>query len=183
MNPFRFVGVEQLVELYAAIVREKLSSLDCRLLFEPGRMIAASAGVLVTRNIYRKASGEKRFLIVDAAMNDLIRPTLYDAYHEIWPVSEAKPDAPREAYDVAGPICESSDFFAKGRLLPAIAEGDLLAIMTAGAYGAVQSSSYNSRLLAPEVLVNGEQWAIVRTRPDYDGMLKAERLAPWQGGA
>lgn len=169
-------------ELYAAIVREKLAPLDCRLLFEPGRMITANAGILVARIIYRKTSGEKRFLIVDAAMNDLIRPTLYDAYHEIWPVSEAKPDAPREAYDVVGPICESSDYFAKGRLLPAIAEGDLMAIMTAGAYGAVQSSSYNSRLLVPEVLVNGEQWAIVRARPDYDGMLKAERLAPWQGG-
>ena len=113
-------------------------------------MITANAGILVTRVIYRKTSGEKRFLIVDAAMNDLIRPTLYDAHHEIWPVSEAKPDAPRDTYDVVGPICESSDYFAKGRRLPVIAEGDLVAIMTAGAYGAVQSSSYNSRLLVPE---------------------------------
>ena len=169
-------------ELYAAVVREKLATLDCRLLFEPGRMITANAGILVTRVIYRKSSGDKRFLVVDAAMNDLIRPTLYNAYHEIWPVSEAKPDAPRETYDVVGPICESSDYFAKARPLPDLAEGDLLAIMTAGAYGAVQSSSYNSRPLVPEILVHGERWAIVRARPDYDEMLKGERLAPWQGG-
>jgi diaminopimelate decarboxylase len=168
-------------ELYAAVVREKLASLDCRLLFEPGRMISANAGVLVTRVIYRKSSGEKQFVIVDAAMNDLIRPTLYDAYHEIWPLSEAGPGTPREICDVVGPICESSDYFAKGRSLPAFAEGELMAIMTAGAYGAVQSSGYNSRPLVPEVLVNGDQWAIVRERPDFDQMLKAECLAPWQG--
>ncbi len=167
-------------ERYAEIVREKLGALDCRLLFEPGRMISANAGILVTRIIYRKTSGEKRFLIVDAAMNDLIRPTLYDAYHEIWPVSQALPDAAREAFDVVGPICESSDYFAKDRSLPEIAQGDLMAIMTAGAYGAVQSSSYNSRPLVPEVLVSGDRWAIVRSRPDYDEMLKAECLAPWQ---
>jgi diaminopimelate decarboxylase len=167
-------------ERYAEIVREKLGALDCRLLFEPGRMISANAGILVTRIIYRKTSGEKRFLIVDAAMNDLIRPTLYDAYHEIWPVSQALPDAAREAFDVVGPICESSDYFAKDRPLPEIAQGDLMAIMTAGAYGAVQSSSYNSRPLVPEVLVSGDRWAIVRSRPDYDEMLKAECLAPWQ---
>ena len=114
-------------------------------------------------------------------MNDLIRPTLYDAYHEIWPVLQAAPDDARQAYNVVGPICESSDYFAKERLLPDIAEGDLMAIMTAGAYGAVQSSGYNSRLLVPEVLVNGDRWAIVRSRPDYAEMLKAETLAPWQG--
>jgi len=170
-------------ELYAAVVREKLAALDCRLLFEPGRMISANAGILVTRVIYRKTGGEKRFIIVDAAMNDLIRPTLYDAYHEIWPVSEAGPDEPREVCDVVGPICESSDYFAKARALPSIGEGGLIAIMTAGAYGAVQSSTYNSRLLVPEVLVNGEQWSIVRARPNYDEMLKAERLASWQGNS
>ena len=170
-------------ELYAAVVREKLAPLECRLLFEPGRMIVANAGILVTRVIYRKTNDDKRFLVVDAAMNDLIRPTLYDAYHEIWPVAQAASDARRDAWDVVGPICESSDYFAKARPLPAIAEDDLLAIMTAGAYGAVQSSTYNSRLLVPEVLVNGDNWAIVRVRPDYDEMLKAERLAPWQASS
>lgn len=170
-----------LPELYAGVVREKLATLDCRLLFEPGRMISANAGILVSRVLYRKISGGKQFLIVDAAMNDLIRPTLYEAYHEIWPVSQAAHDEPRDLYDVVGPICESSDYFAKGRPLPRLGEGDLLAIMTAGAYGAVQSSGYNSRLLVPEVLVKGDEAAIVRARPNYDAMLKAESLAPWQG--
>ncbi|MGB0087340.1 MAG: diaminopimelate decarboxylase [Rhodomicrobiaceae bacterium] len=166
-------------EIYAATVLEKLGALQCKLLFEPGRMIAANAGILVTRAIYEKANGDKRFLIVDAAMNDLIRPTLYDAYHEIWPVSEAKRSEPKERVDVVGPVCESSDYFAKDRLLPRFAPGDLMAIMTAGAYGAVQSSSYNSRRLVPEVLVHGTQWALVRPRPTYDGMLSAESIVPW----
>ena len=166
-------------EIYAAIVREKLASLECKLLFEPGRMIAANAGILVTRVIYEKAAGGKRFVIVDAAMNDLIRPTLYDAYHEIWPISEAKRSDRKELVDVVGPICESSDYFAKNRALPPFGPGELMAIMTAGAYGAVQSSSYNSRLLVPEVLVQGEEWAVVRPRPTYDGMLNAECMAPW----
>ncbi|WP_088343292.1 MULTISPECIES: diaminopimelate decarboxylase [Rhodomicrobium] len=167
-------------ELYAAIVHETLGGLGCRLLFEPGRMITANAGILVTRAIYEKVTGDKRFLIVDAAMNDLIRPTLYDAYHEIWPVTEAKPGAQRLPVDVVGPVCESSDFFAKARPLPPVAAGELVAIMTAGAYGAVQSSSYNTRPLIPEVMVNGDRWAVVRARPNYDEMLKAESLAPWQ---
>jgi diaminopimelate decarboxylase len=166
-------------EVYAAVVRERLAALDCKLLFEPGRMIAANAGILVTRVIYEKTTGGKRFVIVDAAMNDLIRPTLYDAYHEIWPVVEAKRSEPRTPADVVGPVCESSDYFAKDRPLPSFAPGDLIAIMTAGAYGAVQSSNYNGRLLVPEILANGGDWAIVRTRPDYNAMLKAESLAPW----
>jgi diaminopimelate decarboxylase len=166
-------------ETYAVTVRDKLESLECKLLFEPGRMIAANAGILVTRVIYEKRTGGKRFVIVDGAMNDLIRPTLYDAYHEIWPVDEAKRSAPHEAVDIVGPICESSDYFAKERLLPPLERGDLIAIMTAGAYGAAQSSSYNSRLLIPEVLVDGDKWAVVRARPDYDEMLKAESIPPW----
>jgi diaminopimelate decarboxylase len=166
-------------EVYAAVVRERLAALDSKLLFEPGRMIAANAGILVTRVIYEKTTGGKRFVIVDAAMNDLIRPTLYDAYHEIWPVVEAKRSEPRTPADVVGPVCESSDYFAKDRPLPSFAPGDLIAIMTAGAYGAVQSSNYNGRLLVPEILANGGDWAIVRTRPDYNAMLKAESLAPW----
>ena len=165
-------------ELYAGLVREKLANLDCRLLFEPGRMIAANAGILVTRVIYEKVTAGKRFVIVDAAMNDLIRPTLYDAYHEIWPVAEAK-RAKRQPADVVGPVCESSDYFAKERPLPPLGEGDLLAIMTAGAYGAVQSSAYNSRLLVPEVLVDRDRWSIVRHRPDYAAMLSNEALPDW----
>jgi diaminopimelate decarboxylase len=166
-------------EVYASLVKEKLTPLGCRFLFEPGRMIAGNAGVLVTRVIYNKVNGAKRFLVVDAAMNDLIRPTLYDAYHEIWPVSEERALQPRMAQDVVGPVCESSDFLAKDRLLPPLPEGDLIAVMTAGAYGAVASSEYNSRLLIPEVLVNGDQWAVIRPRPSYDDMLSAERMAPW----
>ena len=166
-------------EVYASLVKEKLSPLGCRFLFEPGRMIAGNAGILVARVIYNKVTGAKRFLIVDAAMNDLIRPTLYDAYHEIWPVSEERALSPRTPQDVVGPICESSDFLAKDRLLPPLPQGDLIAVMTAGAYGAAQSSAYNSRLLVPEVLVNGDQWALIRPRPSYDDMLSAERIAPW----
>jgi diaminopimelate decarboxylase len=170
-------------EIYAASVRDKLAGLDCKLLFEPGRMIAANAGILVTRVIYEKTTAGKRFLIVDAAMNDLIRPTLYDAYHEIWPVDEARRTEPHEPTDVVGPICESSDFLAKARPLPRLAAGDLVAIMTAGAYGAVQSSHYNSRLLVPEVLTRGGDWAVVRARPDYAAMLKTESMPPWLGSA
>ncbi len=166
-------------EAYAVKVRERLANLDCKLIFEPGRMIAANAGILVTRVIYEKRTGGKRFVIVDAAMNDLIRPTLYDAYHEIWPVDEAKRSQVYEAAEVVGPICESSDYLAKDRSLPPLSRGDLIAVMTAGAYGAVQSSQYNSRLLIPEVLANGDAWAVVRSRPDYDAMLNGETTPPW----
>lgn len=167
-------------EAYAALVKEKLGPLGCRFLFEPGRMIAGNSGVLVTRVIYNKQTAAKRFLIVDAAMNDLIRPTLYDAYHEIWPVDEERALQPRLAQDVVGPVCESSDFLAKDRLLPPLPAGDLLAVMTAGAYGAVQANSYNSRLLVPEVLVKDGQWAVIRPRQTYDEMLGTERFALWQ---
>jgi diaminopimelate decarboxylase len=166
-------------ESYAQTVRENLANLDCRILFEPGRMIAANAGILVTRVIYEKLTGPKRFAIVDAAMNDLIRPTLYDAWHEIWPVDETRRAQEKTPVDVVGPICESSDYFARDRALPPLERGDLIAIMTAGAYGAVQSSGYNSRLLVPEVLVNGDRWAVVRARPDFDDMLKTEIAPPW----
>jgi diaminopimelate decarboxylase len=169
-------------EPYAAIVQERLGGLGCRLLFEPGRMIAGNAGILVTRVIYTKVTGAKRFVIVDAAMNDLIRPTLYDAYHEIWPVSEAQAQEFRVKQDVVGPVCETGDFLAKDRPLPPLGEGDLLAILTAGAYGAAQASTYNSRLLVPEVLVNGETWAIIRPRPTYENMLGAEKMPPWLAG-
>lgn len=166
-------------EPYADIVREKIGGLGCKLLFEPGRLITGNAGVLVTRVIYTKTTGSKRFMIVDAAMNDLIRPTLYDAHHEIWPLREVPPDAPLAPQDVVGPICETGDFLAKDRALPLLADGDLMAIMTAGAYGAVQASAYNSRLLVPEILVRGAEWALIRPRPSYDDMLRAESIPPW----
>jgi diaminopimelate decarboxylase len=166
-------------EPYAEIAKDKLGPLGCRLLFEPGRLIAGNAGILLTRVIYTKVTGAKRFLIVDAAMNDLIRPTLYDAYHAMWPVAEVRAKEPFIAQDVVGPVCETGDFLAKDRPLPSLGEGDLLAIMTAGAYGAVQSSTYNSRLLIPEVLVNGAQWAIIRPRPSYEDMLRCEQMPPW----
>jgi diaminopimelate decarboxylase len=177
--PYRESQIPPRPEPYAAIVREKLGHLGCRLLFEPGRMISGNAGILVTRVIYTKVTGAKRFLIVDAAMNDLIRPTLYDAYHEIWPVSEARAKEPHVAQDVVGPVCETGDFLAKDRPLPPFSEGDLMAFMTAGAYGAVQSNAYNSRLLVPEVLVNGRQWAVIRPRPTYEDMLRAEAMPEW----
>lgn len=177
--PYRADQVPPRPEPYAAIVREKLGGLGCRLLFEPGRMICGNAGILVARTIYVKVTGAKRFVIVDAAMNDLIRPTLYDAYHEIWPVSEAKTREAPVSQDIVGPICESSDFLAKDRPLPPMGEGDLIAVMTAGAYGAAQSSAYNSRLLVPEVLVNGGEWALIRPRPTYAEMLAAEKIPSW----
>ena len=166
-------------EVYAALVREKLGGLGCRLLFEPGRMISGNAGVLVASVIYNKATDAKRFLIVDAAMNDLIRPTLYDAHHDIQPVNEARIVEPRIMQDVVGPVCESGDFFAKDRALPLMAPSELLAVMTAGAYGAVQANDYNSRLRVPEVLVKAKEWAVIRPRQTYDEMLGAESSAPW----
>jgi diaminopimelate decarboxylase len=177
--PYREENVPPRPEPYAAIVTEKLGGLGCRLLFEPGRLIAGNAGILLTRVLYGKVTGAKRFVIVDAAMNDLIRPTLYDAYHAIWPVSEAQSRDVMVKQDVVGPVCETGDFLARDRPLPPFGEGDLLAIMTAGAYGAVQASTYNSRLLIPEVLVNGREWALIRPRPSYDDMLRAETMPSW----
>ncbi len=164
---------------YAAVIAPFAQKLGRRLLFEPGRMITANAGILVTRVIYTKPGEGKTFVIVDAGMNDLIRPTLYDAHHEIWPVREARPEAEATLADIVGPVCETGDFFARNRRIMPVAAGDLLAIMTAGAYGAVQSSSYNTRPLVPEVLVSGTAHAIVRARPSYEEMLRAESLAPW----
>jgi diaminopimelate decarboxylase len=169
-------------EVYAALVREKLGGLGCRLLLEPGRMISGNSGVLVASVIYNKATNAKRFLIVDAAMNDLIRPTLYDAHHDIQPVNEARIAEPRLMQDVVGPVCESSDFLAKDRELPLMAPGEFLAVMAAGAYGAVQANEYNSRLRVPEVLVRAKEWAVIRQRQTYDEMLDAECFAPWLKG-
>ena len=164
---------------YAALVREAVGDIGCRLLFEPGRLIAGNAGILVSRVIYVKQGASRSFTIVDAAMNDLLRPTLYEAYHEIWPVEDAKLEAPMMVTDVAGPICETGDYFALARSLPQLDSGDLIAVMTAGAYGAVLASEYNSRLLVPEVLVAGSDYCVTRPRPSYEDMLAAEILPDW----
>ena len=164
---------------YARVVERAAGSLGCRLLFEPGRMIAGNAGILVFRALYLKHGDQKRFTIVDAGMNDLIRPTLYDAHHDIWAVDEARGEEPALVQDIVGPVCETGDFLARERALPPFREGDLGAVMTAGAYGAVQASTYNSRLLVPEVIVRGNEYAIARARPSYEDMLACEAIAPW----
>lgn len=163
---------------YAEMVKRTVGHLGCKLMFEPGRMIAGNAGILVSSVIYEKHGTDRAFLIVDGAMNDLIRPTLYDAHHEILPVKEAA-DGTRVTYDVVGPVCETGDYFAKGRELPPLKSGDLIALMSAGAYGAVLASSYNTRPLVPEVLVSGADMAVIRPRPDYDAMLSQDRIPDW----
>ena len=164
----------------AEAVNRVFDGFDIALTFEPGRVIAANAGVLVSEviHVHQRPEG-LRFLVLDAAMNDLIRPAMYDAYHDIRPVSVAAPDAPLGPYDVVGPVCETGDTFTRGRMLPELGSGDLVAFMSAGAYGAVMSSEYNTRPLVPEVLVNGSAFAVVRPRPSYDEMLAREPLAPW----
>ena len=164
---------------YAAVVKEQLGDLGLKIVLEPGRMIAGNAGVLVTRVIYVKEGNDKTFTIVDAAMNDLIRPTLYEAHHDIWPVAEKKSEMAPVAQDIVGPVCETGDFLAEDRALPPFEPGDLLAVMTAGAYGAVMASAYNTRPLIPEVLVKGDAYAIVRPRPAYEDLIGADRLPPW----
>jgi diaminopimelate decarboxylase len=162
------------------MVKGVFGGLGARLILEPGRLIAGNAGILVTRVVYLKPTETKHFVIVDAAMNDLIRPTLYDAWHEIVPVAEPKAETSRIVADVVGPVCESGDYLAKDRAMPAPAAGDLLAIMTTGAYGAVQSGTYNTRPLVPEILVKADSFAIVRPRQSYEALLGLDRLAPWQ---
>ena len=164
---------------YAAMVKRHTKGLGLQLIFEIGRMISGNAGVLITRVIYIKRGLEKTFVVVDAAMNDLVRPTLYEAYHEIRPVRAARPDSQWIVADVVGPVCESGDYLARERQLPPLAEGDLLAVMTAGAYGAVQSGTYNTRALVPEVLVRGEEAAIVRPRIGTDAIISFDRMPPW----
>ena len=166
-------------EAYGNAVRETLGSLDCRLLFEPGRLIVADAGVLVARVIYVKKTQFKSFTIVDAAMNDMIRPALYEAYHAISPIKEPKKATQSSLTSVVGPVCESGDVFAANIPLPPLEADDLLAFKSAGAYGAVMSSTYNSRLLVPEVMVNGSSYAVVRSRPTYDDLINNDSLPPW----
>ena len=164
---------------YAEVVKRATRDLNCMLIFEPGRLIVGNAGILVTRVQYVKHGEAKTFVVVDAGMNDLIRPTLYDAHHEIWPVQEASATAKRLMVDVVGPVCESGDFLALQRDFPEAKSGDLLAVMSAGAYGAVQAGTYNTRPLVPEVLVRGAEWAVVRPRLEADALIALDRVPPW----
>jgi diaminopimelate decarboxylase len=166
-------------EAYAEVVKRATRDLDCRLIFEPGRLLVGNAGILVTRVLFVKHGEAKTFVVVDAAMNDLIRPTLYDAHHEIWPVAEPPSSAGRIRADVVGPVCESGDFLAVNRDLVEPASGALLAVMSAGAYGAVQAGTYNTRALVPEVLVNGAEWALVRPRLEVDQLIALDRMPNW----
>ena len=164
---------------YAEVIKRNTDGLGLTLVFEIGRLIAANAGILVTRVLYVKRGEGKTFVVVDAGMNDLIRPTLYDAYHAIRPVAEPQPGTRRVVADVVGPVCESGDYLALARELPEVAPGDLLAVMTAGAYGAVQASTYNTRLPAPEVLVHGPRYAVVRPRPSYEELIGQDQMPEW----
>ena len=164
---------------YAKMVKRATRGLDCRLIFEPGRLIVGNAGILVTRVLFVKRGEAKNFVVVDAAMNDFIRPTLYDAHHEIWPVAEPDASTRRIHADVVGPVCESGDFLARDRELAEPAGGALLAVMSAGAYGAVQAGTYNTRPLVPEVLVNGTQWAVIRPRLEVDQLIALDRMPDW----
>ena len=164
---------------YGALAQRLTRDLGARLIFEPGRLIAANAGVLIARVLYVKQGETKAFLILDAGMNDLLRPALYDAYHEIVSVAEPAPQKPLVFYDVAGPICESTDVFARDREMTALESGDLVAFLSAGAYGAVMSSAYNARPPAPEVLVKGGQWSLVRPRMTDDALIATDRIPDW----
>jgi len=168
-----------LPKAYAEMVKRLTKDLNLKLVFEVGRLIAGNAGILVTRVIYVKRGAEKTFVVVDAAMNDLVRPTLYDAYHEILPLKEAPANAKSIVADVVGPVCETGDYLALDRKLPPVQAGDLLAIMTAGAYGAVQASTYNTRPLVPEVLVKGGEAAVVRARIDAARQIGFDSLPGW----
>jgi len=161
------------------MVREAMHHLDVELILEPGRFLTARSGILVTQVLYLKTGEKKRFAIVDAGMNDLMRPALYDAWHELIRVQEPAKTTARLAYDVVGPVCESTDVFARDRELPELKQGDLLAFLTAGAYGAVLASGYNARPPAPEVLVRGGEFTVVHPRATVEAMMAEERMAPW----
>lgn len=169
----------ELLQDYGAMVRAVTDGLDVELGFEPGRLIAGNAGILMARVLYVNARADRRFLVIDAAMNDLVRPAMYDAYHEIWPVTQPEPGVAPVAYDVVGPICESGDTFTTNRLLPPMVPGDLLVFKTAGAYGATMSSTYNQRPLIAEVLVRGTDFAATRPRQTYEQLLGQDRAPGW----
>ena len=164
---------------YGAMVREELAHLNAEIEIEPGRLIAGNAGILVSEVIYVKSGEGRDFLIVDAAMNDLVRPSMYAAHHDIIPVIEPAAGDERSTYDVVGPVCESGDTFAKQRAMARVGTGDLIAFRSAGAYGAVMASEYNSRPLIPEVLVHGDQFAVIRARPSFDEMINRDTIPSW----
>ena len=164
---------------YGAMVKRVLGHLNCEIEIEPGRLIAGNAGILVSQVIYVKEGEDRKFLILDAAMNDLIRPAMYDAHHDIEPVIEPQAGAERATYDVVGPVCESGDTFAKGREMTQMTTGDLVAFRSAGAYGAVMSSEYNTRPLIPEVMVNGSEFAVIRSRPSFDEIINRDTIPEW----
>jgi diaminopimelate decarboxylase len=168
-----------LPDAYAEIVRKHVAGLGTRVMFEPGRLIVGNAGILVSEVIYVKEGDAKNFLIVDAAMNDLVRPTLYDAFHDIRPVVQSPLNAPRMTADIVGPVCETGDYLGLDRDLPRLKAGDLIVIGTAGAYGAVQAGTYNSRLLVPEVLVNGDAFHVIRPRRGYDELIGLDSIPGW----
>ena len=164
---------------YGAMVKRVLGDLNCEIEIEPGRLISGNAGVLVSEVIYRKVTPDREFLILDAAMNDLVRPAMYSAHHDILPVIEPPPGAPQAPVDIVGPVCESGDTFARQRAMPRLAAGDLVAFRSAGAYGAVMASEYNSRPLVPEVLVKGDHVAVIRGRPTYEEMIGRDTIPDW----
>ena len=164
---------------YGALIKRTLGHLGCEIEIEPGRLISGNSGVLVSEVIYVKQGEDRTFLIVDAAMNDLVRPSMYGAHHDIVPLVEAEAGAEMQDYDVVGPVCETGDTFAKARALPSLAAGDLLAFRSAGAYGAVMASEYNTRPLVPEVLVQGDHFAVIRARPTFDEILNRDTIPAW----
>jgi diaminopimelate decarboxylase len=168
-----------LPDAYAEIVKDQLRELDCKIIMEPGRLIVANAGIMVTEVIYVKDGGSKTFVIVDGAMNDLIRPTLYEAYHEIQPVRISAANAPRIKADIVGPVCETGDYLALDREMAMPKPGDLISVGTAGAYGAVQAGTYNSRLLVPEVLVKGDRFHVIRPRTTYEDLIGLDSVPDW----
>jgi diaminopimelate decarboxylase len=164
---------------YGAMVKRTLGHLDCEIEIEPGRLIVGNAGLMVSEVIYVKSGEDRDFLIIDGAMNDLIRPAMYDAYHDIVPVVEPDPGIEQVKFDIVGPVCESGDTFARARVMPPVAAGELVAFRSAGAYGAVMSSEYNSRPLIPEVLVREDQFAVIRPRPTFDEMINRDTIPEW----
>ncbi len=164
---------------YGQLIKDTLGYLGCEIEIEPGRLIAGNAGIMLSKVIYVKSGEDRDFLIIDGAMNDLIRPAMYEAHHDIVPVVEATPGVEPRPYDIVGPVCESGDTFAKGRNMPPLDAGDLIAFRSAGAYGAVMASEYNSRPLIPEVLVNGDQFAVIRKRPSFDEMINRDTIPEW----
>ena len=168
---------------YGRVVQETVGDLGCEVEIEPGRLIAGNAGLMVSEVIYVKSGEDREFLILDAAMNDLIRPAMYDSWHDIVPVHEPDAGVEMTPYDVVGPVCESGDTFTKQRPLPPLKEGDMVAFRSAGAYGAVMASEYNTRPMIPEVLVHGHQFAVIRARPTFDEIINRDTIPAWLEGS